>query len=118
MRQWMCNPKILCDRHLLGEHVEHHMFVGTINKKIRIDGYIANNLIEPHSLEDRHMELVVEMQRRNMNHKSDLPYINRSYIPEKYQNHLIDRKSALDDLLSRCPDCKRRYDEIANNCKH
>jgi len=28
MRMWMLNPKALCRKHLMGEHVEIHMLVG------------------------------------------------------------------------------------------
>ena len=45
MRMWMVDPKIMCRKHLLGEHVEHHMFVGTINKRISIVGYLRDNLL-------------------------------------------------------------------------
>ena len=36
MRMWMIDPKLLCRKHLLGEHLEIHMFVGTINKGINV----------------------------------------------------------------------------------
>ncbi len=52
MRQWLCDPKILCNKHLLGEHVEHHMFVGTLKAKKNVDGYVRNNLLEISSLHD------------------------------------------------------------------
>lgn len=32
MRMWMVPPELMCRQHLLGEHVELHMFVGAINK--------------------------------------------------------------------------------------
>ena len=46
MRMWMIDPKMLCKKHLLGEHVELHMFVGTINKNKKLDGYKKNGLVE------------------------------------------------------------------------
>jgi hypothetical protein len=30
MRMWMVNPRIMCGNHLLGEHLETHMFYGII----------------------------------------------------------------------------------------
>lgn len=31
MRMWMVDPKIMCRKHLLGEHLELHMLAGCIN---------------------------------------------------------------------------------------
>ena len=64
MRMWMVDPEIMCRQHLFGEHVEHHMFRGSMRKGCRQDGYITNDLLEPLSLDKRHEELVIEMTRR------------------------------------------------------
>ena len=45
MRQWMCDPRFMCNKHLFGEHVEHHMFIGTLERKKSINGYIRNDLL-------------------------------------------------------------------------
>lgn len=110
MRQWMVDPKIMCRQHLLGEHVEHHMFVGTINKGISIAGYLRDNLLEPESLHDRHVELVVEMERRGYNHKSPMPDDITVKLEEAFVK--IDRVASLKELLRRCPECRARYVEI------
>lgn len=107
MRQWMVDPKIMCRKHLLGEHVEHHMFVGTINKGISIAGYLRDNLLEPASLHDRHAELVLEMERRGYNHKSPMPDDITVKPEEAFVT--IDKESALKELLRRCPECAVRY---------
>lgn len=112
MRQWLVDPKILCDKHLFGEHVEHHMFAGSINKGLRINGYIRNNLVEPLSLVNRHAELVEEIKRRGFNHKSDLPLISLEKLPDEHLNYKIDKESALLDLIGRCPKCSKRYLEL------
>jgi hypothetical protein len=114
MRQWMVDPKILCRKHLMGEHVEHHMMVGTINKRKSITGYINNNLIEPLSLIGRHVELVIEMEERGYNHKSDLPVLILNYLPENELNYKIDKEKSLNDLINRCEDCKERYFRYKN----
>ena len=46
MRMWNVNPKTLCRKHLLGEHLEIHMFVGSINKKISMKGYLEKGFLE------------------------------------------------------------------------
>lgn len=116
MRQWMVDPKILCQKHLLGEHVEHHMFIGTIRKGIRIDGYLQNNLLEPKMLYTRHTQLVREMQRRGMNHKSPLSQreciMCVNSLNEDQQSWKIKVEEALLDLIGRCPDCRKRMKEL------
>ena len=113
MRMWMVNPKIMCRKHLLGEHVEHHMFAGSINKGINVAGYLAKNLLEPASLWYRHDILSREMLARGYRHQSELPEINWGARPggismERFL-HEIDREAALGDLLERCPECHERF---------
>ena len=50
MRIWKINPKLMCRKHLLGEHVESHMFVGSINKRRSIQGHIEKGQVEIHNL--------------------------------------------------------------------
>lgn len=114
MRMWMVDPKIMCRQHLLGEHVEHHMFVGTINKGISIDGYLRDNLLEPLSLLTRHVELVREMESRGYNHKSELLSVDLSRMDEKQFFTKIDREKSLAELIRRCPECAARHKEMQN----
>lgn len=108
MRQWLVPPQFLCDRHLLGEHVEHHMFIGTIAKGVSVQGYLDGGLLEPDMLYSRHDILVAEMSRRGMKHKSPLPVID---IPDaiKHQGH-VDPLHNFRDLANRCPDCRARIE--------
>lgn len=110
MRQWMVNPRHMCRQHLLGEHVEHHMFLGVIKLGKSMQGYFDNNLLEPDMLATRHGELVVEMQRRGMNHKSPLDlYIGEPYL-STLPRHTIDRQAAAEDLFGRCETCRALRD--------
>jgi hypothetical protein len=97
---WMVDPKIMCQQHLLGEHCELHMIAANIKLGRSIDGYIAINAIEPQSIGRRHDELVVEMDRRGMNHQSPL-----DFSTELYQEIIIDRAAALKLLTERCHRC-------------
>lgn len=72
MRMWLVNPKLMCDKHLLGEHVEMHMFAGCIRKGMSLQGYIDKGLYQPGWIGKRHDSLAAEMQERGMNHKSPL----------------------------------------------
>lgn len=73
MRMWNVNPKKMCSMHLLGEHTEIHMFVGSIRKGISMKGYIDKGYLEVHNLRKRHDELVKEMLERGYKHYSPLP---------------------------------------------
>lgn len=105
MRMWMIDPKKLCRKHLLGEHVECHMFVGTILKEISLSGYKEKGLVEVHNLKDRHKKLSEEMLSRGYNHNSPLP----EFKSFNYGN--INPVENLKILRERCEECKRRQDE-------
>lgn len=103
----MTDPKIMCTQHLLGEHAETHMFVGTINKGISIRGYVEGNLCEPSSIRERHDELAEEMVRRGYNHNSPLREIEIELDPG-FSDARIDKAAALEELLHRCDACRER----------
>ena len=98
----MVDPKIMCRNHLLGEHLECHMFLGSLKKEQNLKGYLENNLFEPRSLEKIHVELVKEMERRGFNHKS--PLVVKNDI-NSLDNIKIDSDSSLKELLRRCKKC-------------
>ena len=104
----MVDPKIMCRRHLLGEHVEIHMLVGTINRLKSIRGFLDKGLVEPQSIEHRHASLVTEMTARGYNHKSPLP----SWIHPTVTGLPVDTEKSLTDLINRCPECEARYAEL------
>ena len=58
---WLVDPNLLCNRHLLGEHLEMHMFIGTIKKGSKINGYVEGGLCDPTKIIFRHDELADEM---------------------------------------------------------
>lgn len=111
MRMWMVPPQCMCRQHLLGEHVECHMFVGTLKRGVRLEGYASTNLLEITSLQRRHDELVAEMLRRGYTHASPLlvppaPHVTKTKI---------NRPRAWRDLLKRCEDCQRLYVEAVRS---
>ena len=99
MRMWMVNPKMLCRKHLLGEHVELHMFVGTILSNKSLSGYLSRGLVEPQNIVNRHQELVKEMINRGYHHKSELPEFTYN------QSGIVNPDKNLLELSWRCPDC-------------
>jgi hypothetical protein len=112
MRMWLCDPKIMCQKHLCGEHLETHMFLGSLKKRKKIDGYIKNNLFEPRSLYQRHKDLADEMIKRGYNHKTDIREEECGCVldlPVEKQYWEIDKEKSLKDLLKRCPECNKRF---------
>jgi len=101
----MVDPAVLCRKHLLGEHLELHMFVGTIKRGTSIQGYAANNLLESRSISFRHEQLVQEMQRRGYDHASPLVFHDKLNAGE------VNRDESLRELLSRCKECRERYQQ-------
>jgi hypothetical protein len=108
----MVEPKLLCDKHLLGEHVECHMLAANLIRKRKITNYIKFNLLEPKSLRKRHDYLAREMQQRKFKHKSPLTRYDISYLPNQQQNYKVNVKPSLEDLLARCPKCRKRFKQL------
>lgn len=106
MRMWMVDPKIMCRQHLLGEHVECHMFAGTLAKGKSIQGYLDKGLVEVGSLSSRHDDLAKEMAWRGYSHNSPMPVI---HCPEMGS---VDEICSLKDLLGRCPECMARFQAV------
>ena len=109
MRMWMVDPKIMCAKHLLGEHVEMHMFMGCIKKGKSIKGYIEKSLCDPSRIIERHNELSKEMERRGMNHKSPLGSIDDTFHEILNECHPIEETFSLTELLNRCDECRKLF---------
>ncbi len=104
-RMWMLDPSKMCKQHLVGEHSELHMLVGTINKgrfKV-VAGHARKLQIDTTKIISRHDELVHEMKTRGMNHHSPLPYFDPLDIGD------VDTEANLIDLCSRCPECAKGF---------
>lgn len=114
----MVDPKFLCQKHLCGEHLECHMFLGTIKKGKKIDGYLNNNLFEPESLKIRHDVLADEMVDREYNHKTPMSSCDVencvNTLNKKLREVRIDKNISFNDLISRCLECKNRYEGLNN----
>jgi len=106
MRMWMVDPRILCRKHLLGEHGELHKHRHNFEKKHSMTG--RRGQIEPASMQARHDELAKEMERRGYNHRSPYTQPDISYLPA---DMTVDVMESLADLCSRCSECATNYDE-------
>ncbi len=109
MRMWMINPKLLCDKHLLGEHGEIHKHRHIFVKKYSITKRISPVVqIEPRSMEFRHNVLANEMIRRKMKHKSPYELPDIWYLSNEQIYAKVDIQNSLKDLSSRCPECANK----------
>jgi len=101
MRMLNIDVEKMCVKHLCGEHLEMHMFVGCILKKKDLHGYISRGLVDISLLKKRHDEIAEEMWIRGYNHKSPLPAF-------KYKGEMgkVDVKESIKELRRRCGKCK------------
>lgn len=107
----MVPPRLLCSKHLLGEHVECHMLLGCIKRGKSIDGFAKKGLIEPRSLFRRHDALVWEMTARGFKHNSPMERLDD--LVERLKSLVRLSKVSLDksyaDLRERCEACDKKY---------
>lgn len=101
MRMWGVKPSMMCRNHLLGEHLEMHMFVGTILKGNSLNGYLEKKFVNTGKIRKRHRELVAEMKKRGFKHNSSL----RQFSVKKMGS--IDVRANKSELKSRCKKCRR-----------
>lgn len=106
MRLWNVPTERMCNQHLLGEHVEMHMFSGTMKMGKSLQGYVDKKLFDYSLYLKRHDILVREMEKRGFNHKSALN-TNTNFI-KKYKNFRaeISTEKNLLELKRRCKNCK------------
>ena len=98
----MVDPALLCRKHLLGEHVECHMFRGSLHKGTSLRGFIDTGLLDSRLLVQRHDQLATEMQRRGYRHASPLPH---DFDAQAAMGD-VDVTAAMDELASRCEECR------------
>lgn len=103
---WMTDPRRMCRRHLLGEHVECHMILGSLRRGTSLAGYVAKGLVETARLASRHDELAREMLRRGWRHRSPLRAPRR--MPALGR---VDRAESRRELARRCTECRRMLRE-------
>lgn len=108
MRMWLVDPRIMCRQHLLGEHVELHMLIGSLRKGTSVQGYIDDGLVDLLQIKSRHDELVVEMKRRGYNHKSPTKAY-KTQVRKRYHRNTgsVDTVANVRELARRCDECLR-----------
>lgn len=114
MRMW--HPDLvahMCRKHLLGQHVELHMILGSIKKKKSLKGFIDKQIVSPRNINSMHKLVVEEMLKRGYNHNSELiadMSTHKGLLGYCVWHNCCDvhipYKRDLDDLTSRCPECR------------
>lgn len=109
MRMWCVPTKLMCRQHLLGEHLELHMFVSSYIKGKNLLGFVRNGLLDHSNVFERHEEIVKEMEARGYNHKSPIYAFRTFELGLTYSNHpvTLDPEKNLKVLADRCRECRR-----------
>jgi hypothetical protein len=106
MRMWMVNPRVMCGRHLFGEHRELHAIIGMIkNPKLHasLKGLASRGFLELSSIYSRHQQLHTEMGlRMNKQYTSELQEV------ELWDTGKVDPLVSINELHTRCKQCRRR----------
>lgn len=102
----MVEPERMCSRHLLGEHNEVHMLIGSLFKKRNISGFLKKRIVEPQSIRARHDAIATEMERRGYNHRSPFPGMPDMAYLGKEADTVVDWVSSYRDLMNRCERCR------------
>jgi hypothetical protein len=77
------------------------MFVGTIKRGKKIQGYLDKGLLEVHNIKNRHDKLAKEITRRGYKHRSPLFFISTTISGK------INAKQNVTLLSERCDRCKK-----------
>jgi len=110
MRMWNVDPKKMCIKHILGEHLEMHMFLGSIKKKRSIKGFIQKGLVEVHNIISRHDEISKELFNRTKNkHKTNFSEEDTRLL---WNEGCVDSNLSESTLYERCNQCRYLMDSI------
>lgn len=105
-RMWGVDPEVMCDQHLLGEHNEMHMLVGSIRKhphgEAIAKGHGEKGQVDTSLLQSRHDSLAEELESRGYNHDSPMSYT------DELDFGTVDVERHRDMLADRCEECRDR----------
>ncbi len=109
MRVWDINPKLLCRKHLLGEHRELHGLWNILTKHKARGGYSRHPetlrwVGKARALYNRHEALIQEFARRGYNHNTPLDKrLARGQAKQKvFINTLAEQKKLLKNKPCDC----------------
>lgn len=105
----------MCDQHLLGLNKELSQIQGTIEKhqygKAIVRGHFQLGQVSTDRIEERHDEVVKEMERRGMNPSEPLEFADElGYCLDLVSFPFEDLNRV--SLFGRCSDCRRRSKSV------
>lgn len=99
---WLVDPRVMCRKHLLGEHVECHMLRGALLKGKTLHGFVEGALVDSRVLLERHDALAGELVRRGYRHSSPMTGdFDALGAPGE-----IDVRRSARELAERCEECR------------
>lgn len=107
-RQWLSDPRLMCKQHILGEHLEAHIFVSKMQKETSLKGFRKGSMFfGAEFVKSRHDKIAKLLKQP---HKTplfigELEIKNYPYIAPT----LYDLTKSMEDLLGRCEECKRKH---------
>lgn len=115
MRHWLVRPELMCKAHRSGEHLECHMFVGSMQQLRALNGYYSTGLFfGPKFLKHRHREL----RRYIGGHKSPIVVPKTiakitSKVSGPWYPDVVPTEEQLwlswHTLISRCRKCRKKH---------
>ena len=110
MRMWMLPPETMCRKHLLGEHVELHMLLGSLRRGKNIDGFLAGKLVDPGACSGGTRSLCSKWSGAATGHASPLDEAECETLARRYgrTGTGIDAGANAAELARRCPECAKR----------
>jgi hypothetical protein len=111
---WGVSTELMCDQHLLGEHNEMHMLVGSIRKHPHGEaiarGHAEKGQINTALIQERHDDLAGEMEQRGMSHDSPMDYDDDLDVGvvDAERDPMFGATNLKDELADRCIDCRKR----------
>jgi len=104
-RQWLVEPREMCKQHLLGEHLEAHIFLSKMQKGYKLDGFRKGSMFFGASYVQYRHDLIAEVL--NQPHKT--PLLLQDLKVEKYPYIAPtskDFEKSSNDLYGRCERCR------------
>lgn len=113
----------MCRKHLLGEHVEMHMFAASLRDGKSITGFQRDGLVDVANIKQRHDELAAELRERGFDHAS--PMLQEPVSQYFHPHPIIATVNIVTNILElarRCPDCREglwaRYGVLKPDLTH
>lgn len=118
MRLWLVRPELMCKQHLSGEHLECHMFYGSMEGERTLNGfYEARIFFGPRFLKQRHSEIrrylpghktPMEMNKTITHLASRINGRLRYFYPDRLPTEEDIKQSRL-TLITRCRTCRKKH---------